>query len=88
VFTRDCGATTSLSTQVSILTSSRALPGAGNVLVSDRGDVRGEWIDAHTVRIHYAAGTRIFLQDARHDDTNVEYVADPPQRAEKGPSKN
>lgn len=76
VFKRDCGATTSVSTQASILTSSRGLPvGSGNVFVSDHGDVGGEWIDAHTVKISYSAGTRIFKQVKRHDDTDVRYSA-------------
>jgi len=73
-YTAPCGATTSLSTQASILTSSRSLSGAGNVFIADRGEVRGEWTDGRTVKIQYRADAHIFKQIARHDDTDVRYV--------------
>lgn len=88
VFMRDCGATTGSSTQVSILARSRAATDSGNVFIADtdhdkipatRGGgpaVLAEWIDARTVRIRYQPGARIFKQDARHDDTDIRYVAD------------
>jgi hypothetical protein len=88
VFTRDCGATTDFSTQVSILTRSRSVTDGGNVFIvdSDHGavptdsgrgpTVRAEWVNAHTVRVHYPAGARVFKQAARHDDTDILYAAE------------
>jgi len=87
VFTRDCGATTDFSTQVSVLTRAREAVGGGNVfsadtdhgqIPSDRGGgpaVMAEWIDGRTLRIRYRTGARVFKQDSRHDDTNVQYLA-------------
>jgi hypothetical protein len=86
VFTRDCGASTDFSTQVSILTRSRSPTAGGNVFIVDANHgavptdsgqgptVRAEWVDARTVRLRYPAGARVFKQAARHDDTNVLYA--------------
>jgi hypothetical protein len=88
VFTRDCGASTDFSTQVSVLTRARDATEAGNVFIADtdhgripagRGggpEVVAEWLDARTVRIRYRAGARVFKRDDRHDDINVQFVAD------------
>jgi hypothetical protein len=67
VFTRDCGATTDFSTQVSVLRVSESTPnGGGNVLVLD-GDhgrasrsVAVRWVDAHTVELSHDAAARVF----------------------------
>jgi hypothetical protein len=88
VFGRACGATTGFSTQVSILTRARTATGGGNVFSADtdhgrvpagRGGgpaVLVEWADARTVKIHYMRGARVFKQDTRHDDTDVQYVVE------------
>jgi len=88
VFTRDCGATTGFSTQVSVLPAGRRPSGGGNVFVAD-GDhgraparpgggpaVRVRWLDRRTLEVRYDGRARVFKKDARHDDTNVRFVAD------------
>jgi hypothetical protein len=86
VFTRSCDATTDFSTQASVLTSTRAADGSGNVFVvdTDHGKVKAgrgggptvvaEWLDARTVRIRYPAGARIFKQEAVYDDTSINFA--------------
>jgi len=89
VFSRDCGATTGFSTQVSVLPAGREPSGAGNVFGAD-GDhgrapagpgggpvVHVRWLGRRTLEVRYDGRARIFKRDARHDDTNVRFVADP-----------
>ena len=88
VFTRDCGATTGFSTQVSVLTRVRDATDAGNVFIADTDhgripagpgggpDVIAQWLDSRTLRIRYRAGARVVKQDNRHDDIDVQFVAD------------
>jgi hypothetical protein len=88
VFTRDCGATTDFSTHVSVLTSARTARGGGNVFVADanhgravtdsaRGPwVAARWLDARTIEIRYDAAARVFKQEVRHDDTNLQFIAE------------
>lgn len=89
VFERDCGATTGFSTQVSVLPSGRAPSGGGNVFVAD-GDhgraaaagpgggprVAVRWLDRRTLEVRYDGHARVVSRDARHDDTDVRFVAD------------
>jgi hypothetical protein len=85
VFSRGCGATTGFSTQVSVLPARRGPSGAGNVFVADGGHgralegpaVRVRWLDRRTLEVHYDGRARIFKRDARHDDTDVRFLADP-----------
>jgi hypothetical protein len=91
VFTRDCGATTGFSTHVSILPARRGPSGTGNVFVADADHGRApegpgggpavhvQWLDRRTLEVRYDGRARIFKRDARHDDTDVRFVADPPR---------
>ncbi|HET7464235.1 MAG TPA: hypothetical protein VFJ82_23460 [Longimicrobium sp.] len=40
--------------------------------------VRVQWLDRRTLEVRYDGRARIFKRDARHDDTDVRFVADPP----------
>ena len=88
VFARDCGATTAASTQVSVLPAARSAHGGGNVFVAD-GDhgrapagagggprVAVRWLDRRTLEVRYDSRARVFTREARHDDTDVRFVAD------------
>ncbi|HEX8850515.1 MAG TPA: hypothetical protein VF761_13370 [Gemmatimonadaceae bacterium] len=88
VFTRDCGATTGFSTQVSILPGTREPSGGGNVFTSDTDHdaapagagggpaVVVRWLDGRTVEIRYHPKARVFTRESRHDDTDIRYVPD------------
>jgi len=88
VFTRDCGATTDFSTQVSVLRTGRTLRGGGNVFVADADHGRAvtasgrgpwvavRWLDAHTIEIRYDSAARLFKREARYDETELRFVAD------------
>jgi len=93
VFERSCGATTGFSTQVSVVPSVRDAHGAGNVFDADTDHGKAEsgpgggpvvtlrWIDRRTVEISYDSAARVFLQETRHDDTDIRYIvtARPPR---------
>jgi hypothetical protein len=88
VFTRDCGATTGFSTQVSILPVGRAISDGGNVLIVDDDQGRApnglgggpsvavRWIDARTVELHYDRRVRVFKQEAVRDGIQVRIIQD------------
>jgi hypothetical protein len=89
VFTRDCGATTSDSTQVSIIEASDSLPNeAGNVFIEDAGsshaslDVSVRWNGARKLLITGDPKARVFRHENRigiyrrpfgHESVEVEY---------------
>jgi hypothetical protein len=88
VFRRDCGATTGVSTEVSVLPAGRSPSGSGNVFGAD-GDhgraptgsgggpaVRVRWLDQRTLEVRYDGRARVLRRDARHDDTDVRFVVD------------
>jgi hypothetical protein len=88
VFERDCGATTDFFTHVSVLPDVGQISGGGNVFAadSDHGKaaagpgggprVTVRWLDGRTLEIRFDARARVYKQVTRHDNTNVEYVAD------------
>ena len=87
MFRRDCGATTSYSTQVSILAEGAELSGTGNVYRAD--DDHGvapvgkwdgpwaeiRWIGPRQLLVRYAAGSRIFEQSDDQSGISVSYEA-------------
>jgi len=85
MFQRDCGATTGFSTQVSILKTGQSVSGAGNVFVADSnqgtaapGNWEGPWVEmqwrgSKTLLIHYAVGSRVFVQKTSVSGISVEY---------------
>lgn len=67
VFTRDCGATTSYSTQISVLNSGDTLPNeAGNVFIIDSGSARVYWKNAQTLKIEYSDTSRVFKNESSY----------------------
>ena len=62
VFSRDCGATTGFSTQISVVGASQQLPDeAGNVLVlDDKQNVFLRWQNANTLIVSYPKGATSF----------------------------
>ena len=93
IFDRECGATTGFSTQVSVLTRGRTVEDGGNVFVADSDHrkaptgasgepiVTVHWLDKRTLEVRYDSRARIFVQEIRHDDTDIKYVADTTARA-------
>lgn len=74
IFQRDCGATSSFTTQVSVLRRNETLSGSGNVFVADDnhglvevGDWGGPWVGvrwsgSEHLQVIYAKGARIYHQ--------------------------
>lgn len=89
VFERDCGATTSYSTQVSVLSKGEQLAsGAGNVFICDsdhgkapvgatrRGpSVNARWISDEELEIQHHARVRVFKAVSEFANVRVRYVA-------------
>lgn len=85
MFERNCGATTSFSTQISILAPGKEPSGGGNVFIADAdhgvaapghwGGPRAEirWIDNATLLVRYASGSRIFAQARKVSGVSVRY---------------
>jgi len=80
VFVRNCGATTSLSTQVSVLgrevLSDRE---GGNVFVTDGGTpedpgVTVRWLTRDQLEVIYLAHLRVFLQESSVEGIDVSFV--------------
>jgi hypothetical protein len=92
MFQRDCGATTSFSTQVSILESEQLPSGAGNAFRADddhgaaaAGRWGGPWAELRWLApdhllIRYAAKSRIFKQVDSIGDVKISYQSDPDSR--------
>jgi hypothetical protein len=88
VFERDCGATTGFSTQVSVLPAGRSPSGGGNVFVAEGGHGRAapgpgggprvavRWLGRRTLEVRFDGRARVLTRDARHDETDVRFVAD------------
>ena len=88
VFARDCGATTSVSTQVTISDRGDGSSGAGNVFVADADAVavptgsgggpvvRVQWEAADSLTIAHHPRARIFKAETRLGGVRIGYVAD------------
>lgn len=76
VFSRDCGATTGFSTQVSIIPAGSALPNeAGNTFViSGTADLAIQWQTDSALSIQGAGGT-VFKQEAQVNGVAVRYAS-------------
>ncbi len=88
VFVRNCGATTSYSTQLSILDADDSLPaGAGNTFIADTDHgrvlpgpgggpaVEVVWTGKQSLAISFAARIRVFKQESSVDGIHIEYEA-------------
>ena len=86
IFTRDCGATTSFSTHISIVGSMNSEPwGRREVFIADHDhgkvglgsrnelSVDVSWIDASTLLIIYPRHARVFKRESKVHGISVEY---------------
>ena len=86
VFSRDCGATTGFSTQVSIIDASDALPNAsGNTFSADTGhgaapadtsggpSVSAKWESNDLIVIGHHPATRVFTKENRVANVRINY---------------
>ena len=82
MFSRDCGATTGRSTQVSVLRAGDAPTAAGNAFVADGGTVSTAWggpwaevvwLTADQLLIRYDSRARIFEKAARINGVVITY---------------
>jgi len=88
IFMRSCGATTDVSTQISVLPAGRSPAGAGNVFVADTDHGRApagpgggptvavRWLDGHTLEVRYDHRARVFTQRARSNGTDLRFLPD------------
>jgi hypothetical protein len=89
MFTRDCGATTAASTQVSILPVSATLRAAdgGNLFIADTDHgaapagpgggpkVQVEWVGRNRLRLRHDPRARVFKAEPMVAGVRIEYVA-------------
>ena len=87
-FDRNCGATTSISTQVSVLAPGEPLEGSGNVFTIDGAFGPGRltprqgqalevrWVDPQTIEIRYDARARTGAKVPQLEEITVRYRAD------------
>jgi hypothetical protein len=83
VFNRDCGATTALNVQVSLLPAAQRLENTGNVFIVDAGkstsasqslNVHIMWINSKELTVSYTPrSARVFLQRRKVEDVLVKY---------------
>ena len=87
IFTRDCGATTAFSTQVSLLKPGSSLRNeSGNLFVADtnHGAAAGSpdggatvlvrWLSEESLEVSYEPGARVFKAESTHGGVRVQYV--------------
>mgnify|MGYP002779653509 FL=1 len=74
-FSRDCGATTSESVQISILNEQETLndEATGNVFIADKFNPSIKWLSATKLEITIPAPVKISQQKARFDIVSVIY---------------
>ncbi len=84
VFTRDCGATTDVSTQASVVPVSASVSNAsGNAFVADTRHGRASgaaspelgvrWVDARTVELSYQTGPQVFTAETSVGGIKIVY---------------
>ena len=76
IFTRDCGATTVYSSQISILDKNANLPNwFGNTFISEFSDpVSARWIDTKHVNISYTKGGKVSTANSSVDGISISYT--------------
>jgi hypothetical protein len=76
VFTRDCGATTGISTQVSILGSGRSLPNEGGnaFIIGDIAPVVLEWKSDAALLVSGFGGHKAFKQGTAVSGVTITYA--------------
>lgn len=87
VFQRDCGATTSFSTQVSVFpAASKQQNEKGNIFIADTNhgeapaapwggpNIKVEWLNNRTLQIEKHEKTRVFKAESSYQEIHVEYM--------------
>jgi len=100
VFERSAGATTSFSTQISIIRSSGKLKNEpGNIFIADCDhgkapsaswggpEVRVKWIDDDTLSITHNSEARIFKSEKKYLTCKMKYFSEESGRAIKTPTE-
>lgn len=89
LFSRDCGASTDFSSQISILRADEALSGGGNAFSADSDHgaaktgswggptVEIAWISASTLSVSYASRARIFKSEREVNGVSLAYAEEP-----------
>ncbi|MBL9172799.1 MAG: hypothetical protein JNL10_04630 [Verrucomicrobiales bacterium] len=74
VFSRNCGATTGFSTQVSILESMQTLPDqGGNAFIADKGTAKVSWKANGDILVLLDPGVRVFKKERTVSGVSIEY---------------
>ncbi|MEH7109710.1 MULTISPECIES: DUF5412 family protein [Bacillaceae] len=74
IFQRDCGATTGISYQLSLLDSDEEFPNkSGNTFVSD-DQFEIKWITNDKLRVNYKKSSETYEMDKSVDWTKIEYI--------------
>lgn len=74
VFSRNCGATTGINTQASVLGKSEKLPDeAGNAFVVDKGSAKVSWKKDGGILVVIESGARIFKKEPSVGGISIEY---------------
>lgn len=77
LFTRNCGATTGINAQVSVLPVFEELPNqGGNIFICDAQpkQVQLEWVGRHLLQIRYPQTAHIFLKLDSLGGTKIRYL--------------
>ncbi len=93
VFHRGCGATTGISTQISILEYGSRMPdGSGNMFIAESPGreappVRVAWKGAHSLVIEYPARATVYLKEIMIRGVSVTYkpIPNPPPEPRRSP---
>lgn len=76
LFNRDCGATTSVSFQLSIMDKGDELPNkSGNIFVSD-GEFTIDWVNGKNLSVRYRKSSVTYEMDTSVNGIKVEYVSE------------
>lgn len=74
VFSRNCGATTGINTQASVLGKSDKLPDeAGNAFVVDKGSAKVSWKKDGGILVVIEPGARVFKKEPSVGGISIEY---------------
>jgi len=74
VFSRNCGATTGINTQASVIGKSDKLPDeAGNAFVFDKGSAQVSWKKDGGILVVIESGARVFKKEPSVGGISIEY---------------
>jgi hypothetical protein len=76
-FERNCGATTSTSINISLITMRDFPRGSGNIFVSSGNGVKLAWDDSSTLDVVYDPADRVFLANKDYSGVAIRYSLRP-----------